>query len=366
MVTVTLSTTGCEKRPATLIVERQTLVPGPKGSPNAIARTEAGELIVAGGRFTAWAFGASADGKLLWKYEEAHDDTIKTQYHGEFKGVVPLSSGNTLLCGETQSRSGGGLIVVLDQSGQLVERRTLFPNDEPKYFTASFEGCMPWNGSVLLLGRASDGTHPGSWFMRLDMTGKKVWELFTPEIPSHRAVQTPDGGLIVTDPAAGGTLVARLNRNFEVIARRTLTSSADALLRPVDGASDTTRLVVYTYDGKVRLFTLNGQLQDERKPQAIKGVGVNQGCGYVLSDGSLALFGSTLQRGTGRAAAAHLRPGQFIEVRSLDEAESDAFTATLTVTDAVPITKTRFVAASERNSRFANDAGVVLSWLRFE
>ena len=134
----------------------------------------------------------------------------------------------------------------------------------------------------------------------------------------------------------------------------------------VDGFNDTSAIDIYTLDGKVRLFTLNGQLEDEREPQAIEDVGVYRGCGYVLSDVSLALFGSAQQRGTLRAAAAHLRLGEFFEVRSLDEAESDEVTATLTVTDALPITKNRFVAASERISRSASEAGVVLSWLRFE
>lgn len=372
MIAVTLSTTSCEKRPASLVLERQAIVPAPKGSPNAIARTTTGGLIIAGGRFTPWAIATDADGKPLWKYEEAHDDTVKTQSQGEFKGAVQLPNGNVLLCGETEYRRGGGLIVILDRNGQLVERRTLFPFGDPKYAVASFGGCMPWNGSILLLGTASDGTHGESWFMRLDMAGSKTWELLSPEIPSFRAIYAPDNGLIAIAPQVNvRTVVARLNQNFEVLARRTIESSGAALLRPVDGVSNSSRLVIYTYDGKARLFTLNEKLQDEGEPQPIEGISVDQGCGYVLSDGSLALFGSETYRGMGRAAAAHLGPGRVIEGRALETldktpSQSDAFAGTLIVKDVVPVTKSRFIAVSERVSRSAKDAGVVLSWLRFE
>lgn len=279
-LTVTLLTTGCEQRADSLIVEQQTLVPGPRGPPNAILQTSSGELVVAGGRFSGWAFGTSADGRLLWQYEEARDDNIKDQYQSEFHGAVSLSGGNVLLCGETQSKLGGGLIVIVSRDGRLVERRSLFPKDDPKYTSSGFNECVPWNGSVLLLGRATDGAHGFSWFMRLDMEARKASESLNSEIPSNQAVVTADSGLVLADSYAGGdTRVVRVNQKFEVVARRMIRSSGYALLRSIV-PSNTTRLcflefVVWNSDGKY--IAVGGNYPTRNGPPALEIVDANTG-----------------------------------------------------------------------------------------
>jgi len=357
-------TSGCEERAPSLTVERQMLVPA-KGSPNAIARSATGALIVAGGPGTAWSLEVGPDGRRLWTYEEPIDQKIKTPYQSEFHGAVPLANGNVLLCGETQSSSGGGLIVILDPDGRLVERRSIRPNGDPKYFSSGFNACMPWNGSILLLGRATDGTHGLSWFMRLDQEGRKTWEKLDSEIAASHAVDTAGDGLVLAEFVPDqGTRVVRVNNNFEIVARRMIPSSAYALLRSVDSRRNTVHLVIYTFDGRVRIFTLNEGLEDQEEPQPIKPVGVNQGCGYVLSDGSLALFGNVETGGIATAAVAHFRRDKTMEGRVLERPNSGA--ASYTVSDALPLSNAEFVAVQAQMSQNPNEAGIVLSWVRFD
>jgi hypothetical protein len=359
-------TTGCQGRADPLTVERQTLVPGVRGSPHAIARMAAGDFVVAGGRFTAWVFAVSSDGRLLWKYEEAHDTRISVPYQSEFHSVLTLDNGNLLACGETELGNGGGLIIILDPSGRVVERQSLFPNDDRKYFSSGFNECLRWNGSIFLLGRATDGTHGPNWFMRLDNNGHKEWEALTTEVPAAHAVEVENHDLVLAGFDPGGTTyVVRVNQKFEILARRTIKSSAYALLRSVGPPRNTSRLIIYTLDGKTTLYTLNERLEDEEAPRPLVAMDVERGCGYALADGSLALFGTVIADGVATAAVAHLDRNKAAAGRVLEHKENVS-TSSTTIGDAIPLSATRFIAVRERNSTNASEAGVMLSWVSFE
>ena len=360
---------ACHGRTAEpLAVDREVLVRGVVGQPNAITRAANGSFVVAGVSGVGWAFSTTADGKLLWKYQEAADASSRTPYQSEFRGAVALTNGNVLLCGETHSADGGGLIVVLDPSGQVVERRLLFPKQDRRFFSSGFNRCLRWNKDILLMGHANDGVHAGSsWLVGLDQNGAQQWEIVSAEVPAGPAVELEGHDLVVMGGAvAGGVRVSRVNQRFETVATRVIGGSGFfyALVRSVEPARGV-EVVSYDRGGKATLYTLNEDLKDKEPPRALETIDIDNGCGYVLADGSLALFGNVMVGGVYVAAVAHMGQGKATATHVFENF-SGTGVVSLAVRDAIPVSQTGFVSVRDRASRNTDEAGIVMSWGKFE
>jgi hypothetical protein len=364
------SLSGCQ-RAESLTVEREIFVPA-LGRPNFIARTAQGNLVVGAGTAREVVFAIQPDGKLLWRMDAPRDTSIPArQDQPEFQNAVALPNGNLLLCGEkpaTGQGGAGGLILILDPGGTVLDRRVVYPKGDRTFSRAGFTRCIRWEDRILVSGAANSGTQWISWHMTLDGNGAEVSELLSPDIHGT-AIEMADHDLVFATSVleTSDTLIFRLNQKFEIVAKRTIaTDGYWALLRPVT-PGDSVEAIANDVKGKSTLYTLNEKLQDKESPRPVGSAHIGQyGCGYVLSDGSLALFGQT--GGPGGeiiAAVAHIGPNGSSSVRAFGSA-SRGGPLSFSFFDAVPLSASRFVAVRDQASADPNATGIVLSWIRFD
>jgi hypothetical protein len=120
------------------VIDRQLIFSDIHVAPHSITAMPDGGMVVAGRSGRAWAARTSANGKLLWTYQDPRDENIDAAVNGsstesEFFGAVSLPNGNILFCGRKGigDRHTGGFITILNGSGQIVERRTAIPGKGP-------------------------------------------------------------------------------------------------------------------------------------------------------------------------------------------------------------------------------------------
>jgi hypothetical protein len=355
-----------------LTVEREALLQGLTGQPTSITRTANGNFLITGVSGAAWAVAVGMDDKILWKYDEPIDSTVRTIDQSEFSGTVILGNGNILLCGNTTVRNPVsvrdnrlGLVTILGPRGELVETRRLYPNGDKKYFWSGFGQCLRWNDGILLVGGTSDDVHGFSWFMKLDKNGTKEWETVSSELRGE-ALEMENHDLVL---AAGsnveGVRLMRVNEKLQVLAKRRVPGNGYyGLLHPFK-PSRGVQLLSYDFGGKATLYTLNDRLEDEAAPRPMHPILIDKGCGYVLADGSLALFGQVMMGAMYMAAVAHVGLGESAATHVFENPARGAPESN-TVRDAIPLSESRFVAVRDRVSQNRNEAGVVLSWIRFQ
>jgi hypothetical protein len=350
-----------------IVIEKEHFVQGPGGDVRAIARIDDEHFVIAGVRGVGWAVGAGAAGDLTWVYKEPFDPQVKTQYQSEFHGVVPMPDGHVLLCGENSTNEfGAGLITILDAEGNLIERRTVFPNDDRKNWGSSFQGCIPWGDGFALLGRGTDGKHGFFWLMKLDQHGKTMWDKIGPEIPGFGAAAAQDGSLVMVGNIggmAGGVTVTRFDQNGEKLASRNTDFLEAKFVRSLN-PSNTVQLVLTNKDFQDVLLTLDVDLRDIEKPRRLTLPNIRDGCAYELSDGSIVKFGSIV----GSVGSVFRASVGWMNRRN-GEGQLRVFPlpnphdSSNTVRDAVAISPNQFVAVRTQNSTDQARNGFVLSWI---
>ena len=362
---------GSARQAEQLSVNREVLVRGSTGRVSAITRDADGNFVVAGARGLAWAAALSAQGEILWTFEQSSDGTPVTAHQAEYHGAVSLRNGTSLLCGHARTSTGQvGLMTVLDLRGRPVDDRRLLPNDDRKFYFSSLHQCMVWNDGILAIGTTTDGTHGFAWLMRLNGDGVKEWETVNPDLAGSFAVETPTHELLLATMAGrskpGETTLFRVGQNAEILSSRSIRSSGYALLRSTRPGSVGT---VVLYEDKPMVHTLNEHLEDMEVPRTIPPVYMQQsgalGRGYVLPDNSLALFGY-VQKGGGAftapytAAVAHVGGAG----RDLIHAFAPLYNS-VAVIDAIRISDTQFVTVREVIADKPSDSGIMLSWITF-
>jgi hypothetical protein len=348
-----------------ILIDREHFVQGPGGDARAIIRVADGHLVVAGVGGVGWAFGAGPVGNITWIYKEPVDPQVKTHYQSEFHGVVPLADGHVLLCGEGYSTNDFqvGLITVLDGEGHLIERRTVFPNDDTKNWGSSFQGCIPWGDGFALMGRGTDGKHGFFWLMKLDQQGKKVWDKIGPEIPGFAATAMQDGSLVVAGNihgGVGGVTLARFDKNGGTLASRTTDFQQAEFVRPLN-STNLIQVVLTDRDYHDVLLTLDGTLRDVGKPTRLNPPNIRDGCAYELPDGSIVKFGS-LVGSVYRASVGWMNRRRGNDQLSVLPVPNPHYSSA-NVEDAVAISATEFVTVRSQNAPDAANTGLVLSWI---
>ncbi len=354
---------GCAGSPdSSIVIDQEVRLEGLNGTPQAIVRTSDGGFVIAGSWGNGWAAGTTSTGILRWKYTEPGP---LSPVASQFNGAVSLANGHVLLCGQHHQQA---LVTILDESGQLIERRDVSPPDgNTAIFVSSIDQCLAWNDGVALVGGGSDGRQPYFWLLKLDKNGTQEWGRVSDAGAASSAIQAPDGDLIIADTVEYRSEFVRFDHLGNLAGRRAIEgfSLRTMLLRPTGTAAEYARAVRYGEKlGDVTMLTLNGQLQDASRPIHIApvSIGFPVGSGYVLSDGSAALFG--------------VARGQSAVVRVGGHWKSDVVHvfprpnvggATVSVGDAVPISGSQFVAV--RDDVTAGTPGrssMVLSWVTFQ
>jgi hypothetical protein len=349
---------SCGSHGKSISVDREILIPDLKPRVDAIARTRDGGFVVTGFGATAWAVATDSHGTSVWQFIDPIDSTMDTGNQSvpqsEFHGAVSLANGNTLLCGgKYKGGQTNNLLVILDRHGKVVEKRQEVPNDDARFIYSNFYRCFPWPGGILLLGNANDGTHGYIWLVELDGNGVTRRQAFVDNVPS-----------VTGDPVAGPSFVftawdsqdnfrvIRANEKGETIAKRVIAGEFIVQLRPTVQSGQTS-VIIYRA-GRATLYSLDERLQDARPPREIPNFDVLSGCGYVLADTSIALFG----RRPNAAVAWVSGKDKTYLMRPLDSKYVSS-----TVSDAVPISSDQFVTVRGGVNQDPRQEGLVMSWV---
>jgi len=346
---------------SSIVIDQEVRLEGMEGTPQAIIRTSDGGFVIAGSWRDGWAAGTTSTGTLRWKYTEPGS---RSTVSSVFSGAVSLANGDVLLCGEHHQQA---LVTVLDERGQLVERRDVLPPDgNAAIFLSSIHQCLRWNDGVALVGGGSDGRQPYFWLVKLEKNGREEWGRVSDGMAASSAIQAPNGDLIIARTEMRHSELVRFDHLGNLVGRRLIQglSLQTMLLRPSGAAAEYALAVRYgeTF-GDVTMLTLTKELQDARGPIHIGpvSIGFPVGSGYVLPDGSAALFGVA----RGQSAVARVGSQGKSDVVHVFP-RPDVGGATVSVGDAVPISGNQFVAV--RNEVTAGTAGrssMVLSWVTF-
>ena len=349
---------SCGSHSKSITVDREVFIPDVVPRVNAIARTGDGGFVVFGTGRTAWVVSTDSHGTLLWKFIDPIDSRIDTGSQSapqsEFHGALSLANGNTLMCGgRNKNGHTDNLLVILDRNGGLVEKRVEVPNDDARFIYSNFYECFRWQDGILLLGNANDGTHGYIWFVELDGKGVKKRQVLVGNVPAAKAGTVVGPGFVFTAWDSNDNFrVIRANEKGETIAKRVIAGEFILQLRSMVESSQTS-VIVYR-GGDATLYTLDERLQDARPPRAIANFDALAGCGYVLADSSIALFG----RRPNAAVAWISRQDKTHTMRPLDSKY-----VSLTVSDAVPISADQFVTVQGSVSKDPKDQGLVMSWV---
>jgi hypothetical protein len=349
---------ACGYHGKSITVDREILIPDVKPRVNAISRTREGGFVVTGIGLTAWVLATDSHGTLLWQFIDPIDSTIDTGSESvpqsEFHGAVPLADGNTLLCGgKFKGGQTDNLLVILDRNGRLIERRVEVPNDDPHFIYSNFYQCFPWQDGILLLGNTNDGTHGYIWLVELDGIGTKRRQAFVDNAPPVTAGTAAGPSFVFTAwDSQDNFRVIRANEKGETIAKRVIAGEFIVQLRSMVESSQTS-VIIYSA-GRARLYTLDERLQDARPPREITNFDVLAGCGYVLADTSIALFG----RRPNAAVAWISGKDKTYTMLTVDPKYVSS-----TVSDAVPISADQFVTVRGSVSQDPKDQGLVMSWV---
>jgi hypothetical protein len=227
------------------------------------------------------------------------------------------------------------------------------PNDDPHFAYSNFYQCFLWQDGILLLGNANDGTHGYIWFVELDGNGVKKRQALIGNVPAVTAGAVVGPSFVFTAWDSNDNVrVIRANERGEIIAKRVIAGEFIVQLRSM-AESNQTSVIIYRA-GRATLYTLDERLQDSRPPREIAHFDALAGCGYVLADTSIALFGRWPN-----AAVAWIS-GQD---NTYTAREFGSKYVSLSVSDAVPISASEFVTVRGSASQDPRDQGLVMSWV---
>ncbi|MGN6649116.1 hypothetical protein, partial [Trinickia sp.] len=277
--------------------------------PYVIEHMAGGGFVVAG-RFeaeqSAWATGLDESGKVRWRYLAVPPSAELGTRFPYFTGAAAAPNGGVLLCGmidvgEIHKRDVNGLLVRLDNRGQLLRRQYIRPPQlEDEYaHTAYLDRCVPWGNGAALVGRLSSTNFRGvrsvfHWIIATGPEGDVLWQKLIPSMGGDQVTQVrpmPGGGLLISD-----TETIRIDSQGELQARLQ-TRGILRLIQPADIRSDPQLLDCYGGASRGRLVRLTADLHiaEERTIEFPDGYV----CGpsqyvmqtYSLADGSIVLFG---------------------------------------------------------------------------
>lgn len=339
-------------------MDREIFFPNVNPRVDAVTRMQDGGFVVTGFGPTAWVLATDSHGTLRWRFIDPIDSSINTGSQSvpqsEFHGAVSLAGGNTLLCGgKHKNGHTESLLVILDRNGSVVDRRVEVPNDDPRFVYSNFYQCFPWHDRILLLGNANDGTHGYIWFVELDGNGAKNRQAFVDNVPAVKTGAVIGPSFVFTAWESNDNLrVIRVNEKGETLAKRVIAGDFVVQLRSMVKSRQTS-VIIYRAGGAT-LYRLDERLQDAQPPTAIADFDALAGCGYVLADTSIALFG----RWPDAAVAWIGGQDKTYTLRPLDSKY-----LSYTVSDAVPISTDQFVTVRGSNSEDPKDQGLVMSWV---
>lgn len=355
-----------------IVIDREVLLQGVESQPTSLAIAPNGGFLITGSPSgSAWAIDTNAKGDVLWRYKEpkAEGTGVMAQ---SFGGAVPLANGNTLLCGGKLTKTQhGGLLAILDGSGHLVDEQLLVPDTSDTFYLASFYQCKPWGDGIAVVGDANDRYQRFGWLLKLDGNGKKQWEIVDPKI-SGQFVETRDHSLVFAGESLGDdhsgvyTLMARVDQRGSIIATKLLSTFPTSVMRSAAPGKTIMALTSKRHKDPA-LLTLDDRFTEVQPQVPTARDFLEQGGGWVLQDGSVALLGKVFASGgIYRAAIEHAGRHHASDELHMFLVPTAQGYSSVGVVDAVPLTGNTFVMVRDQESADMQNNGVVLSWVTFK
>jgi len=337
---------------------RDVVIEGISGNSMSLTAVPDGGFVLAG---YSWAVATDANGGVLWRYADPDaDPTHETYRQSEFHGVVPLNSGNILLCGvERTANESAALLTILNSAGHLVEKRLIQPPGPDKYAAVRFERCLRWGDGVAVIGSMAKDLTRFDWLMKLDGNGAKQWDLFDHQLMGFDAVESVNHNLVMASIGAVKTKLVQVNPQGHIVLTKDFAGFPDNMLRSAVPAS-TLQVITNVNREDNEVFTLNDKFEQIAPSRPIKFPITADARAWVLWDGSIAVFGHVFaQPGADRSFVARIamreRPDEMLAF-ALPNPQSTSFR----MYDAVPISERTFVAVRGLNN------SVALSWVTFK
>jgi hypothetical protein len=358
---VLISCGNTPKSALSVVLGPDVVIEGIYGQRMALTTLPRGGFVVAG---YSWAVATDANGGVIWRYADPETGPTPNIGRGpQFHGVVPLSNGNILLCGqELYENDSAALLTILDSAGRLVEKRLLKPPEPEKYGAVRFERCLRWDDGVAVIGSMAGTITRYDWLMKLDGNGTKQWDLFDYQLAGSHAVETVNHNLIMASfPMPGGPdnmKLVQVNPRGHLVSTKELTVSNANMVR--SGAPTSTLKVLTDINRKdTAVLTLNDKFEGMAPPWRTQIPVTGDGFAWMLWDGSLAVFDHVFAQGADRACVSRIRSGEHsYEMLAFPlpnpQSRSDR------LFDAVPISEKTFVAVRSLNN------SVALSWVTFK
>jgi hypothetical protein len=355
-------------------VEREWLFPEFNIQAHAVVQTADGHIVIAGGGQVS-VVALKSDGNLLWKYEE----TSNGHEPPNLEGIVPLSNGNLLFCGDRYP-----LIRLLSSEGTLISESVIRPKDNSlSRYSTGFWKCIPSDGGALLFGSVSNPSSTATslkpsfrWIVKVDQEGRKEWETVgdgtdNMKPPFDSPAPRGSGATFYRDEPIqnGGSVLGvlhftRVSPQGNVIATRNIECNFFLfefhMIRPTD---DTSFLCAPT-GSRMQLFRINDRLKDIVPPSDLEDIlrgnfNAQLGIEYMLDDGSMLVFGRVSTQ-TGDQATMQLFGSSG---RSLGFYIYDMKYPSFTVDQVFPLSGRRFLTFRLSNSPNSEQRGTVISWV---
>ncbi|MHB1530041.1 MAG: hypothetical protein ACYDDA_00270 [Acidiferrobacteraceae bacterium] len=285
------------------VVRSMFLERGVSIDPRALARTKTGGYVIAGTSGGPWALRVNAQGKVQWRYRIPFVPSMPSEMpvNSTFTGAVTLPDDSTLLCGygEFSPRHHPdltGLLTHLSPHGRVLSTQTLYPDNNRHYALNYLNHCVRSGKGVVVVGTTMRFRKhgPGTsyvWLLKLDDTGRIMWQKLIPNVGDSQILALPDRQLLLAWIAYyGKTDLVRLDAQGDVTARGSLPGEG-ALVHPLT-AGPTVSVVSALSKPHLHLQTVNAALGEvtHRRGDALTVVTRRA---YRLPTGALALFGDT-------------------------------------------------------------------------
>jgi hypothetical protein len=325
-----------------------------------ITSTKDGGLILTGlstpvgqSRGEACATRINAQGEIQWRYDEPHDDSFgepyRTQSH--FGGAVVLSDNSVVICGGKDTSEGElGLIVRISVHGEVLSKETLTPKGGASLHLSRFDRCVPWQDGAALLGWVPRAPRADGWLVKLDGTGRMVWEMVGQDYGAEDALELADHSLVMGHAGQEPLLLVRVSPDGVVQSERLLPCTATKvpcgyfnLFHHVTPSPDI-RLVSFQWP-QATIYHLDAALNDLEPPVQSRAMQTSRA--FELGDGAV-YFGGYSAASIAYVARTGELSGIYTWQPTWDQNHLQIVEESINVNDAAATSDTDFVSVRER------------------